>query len=178
MRIWYVKPYSLAKNIAREYNKYCKAASDKDWICLMDGDTMFLNSDYGHIIAKYIKKYPECQFFIPTVNRVKNTRQCYEGHISEDPNILNHRQIALNVAKTYGIEEMPEGKTITMPCYIFSKKLWKKVGGFTERKRIAGVDWRFSKKAGVYSPCYKMSGLYLFHYYRMDKDIKDLSHLE
>lgn len=177
MQVWYFKPYSLSKNIAQEYNKYCSMVHDKDWICLLDGDVMFLNSNYGHIVEKYIKQYPECEFFIPTVSRVKNKKQCYKNKRSENPNILHHRKIALKVSNSLEIEKMPKKKTITMPCYIFSKSLWEKTGGFREIETIGGVDWRFSKKARLFSPCYKMHGLYLLHFYRLDTSIKDTSHL-
>ena len=175
--IWFFKPYALNKELAIAYNEYCEVVPDNDWICLLDGDSMFLESDYGHIIQSYINKYPECKLFIPTTNRVKRKFQCYKGVISEEPNIKTHRKISKNIRKSFDIKDLSSKKSISMPCFIFSKKTWQEVGGFKNTGRVGGVDLSFSKKVLKIGPCYRMKGLYLFHYYRMCEGIKNNKHL-
>jgi glycosyl transferase, family 25 len=180
--IWYFKPYSFDKDLGKAYNQYCELVpNDEDWICLMDGDSMFLNSNFGHIIQEYINQYPECKLFLPVVNRIGKSSQCYKGLISSNPDIVYHRKIAKRL-----IEEGRQVKSlvkdpnlsISMPCFIFQKKTWKAVGGFDETQRILGVDVRFSEKVRkLKAPIYLMENLYLFHYYRLLEGKNDKSHI-
>jgi hypothetical protein len=164
--IWFFKPYSMERDIGVAYNQYCsQVPNDNDWICLMDGDSMFLNSDYGHVIQTYIDKYPECALFIPTTNRVGATYQCYNNIRSENDSIRHHRRISKQLNGDYTIKDLSLFK-VTMPCYIFKKALWNKVK-FDTTGNILGIDIRFSEAIKPYGKTYRMNGLYLLHYYRL-----------
>lgn len=176
--IWYFKPYADDKNLGRAYNQYCRLVPDDDWICLMDGDSMFLNSNWGHIAKKYIRLFPQTALFIPVTNRVGKHSQCYGDKRSEDPNIINHKILADKAAKKFQVKNMNHVQWPSMPCFIFSKKMWKLVGGFDETGRILGVDVKFSEKVMQHGDCLKMNGLYLFHYYRLKEGFRSLDHLK
>lgn len=177
IKIWYFTPYSLEKAIGKAYNEYCKIVPKDDWICLMDGDAMFLQSNFGHIILDYINTYPECLLFLPVTNRVKKKAQCYKQNHSSDPNLVTHKKISNKLSVKRTINDLSKLEYPTMPCFIFSKKTWESVGGFDERSTILGVDWRFSKKVIEQGPCYRMNGLYLLHYYRLIEGIKSTKHI-
>jgi GT2 family glycosyltransferase len=176
--VWYFKPYSITKNLGAAYNQYCEMVPDNDWICLMDGDCMFLRADFGHLIEKYIAKWPHTKLFIPVVNRVGKGSQCHRGKRSADPNIINHKTIADRVGNLLEVKDMNGTKAPSMPCFIFSKKTYNQIGGFDETGNILGVDLRFSRKACELGKCYRMNGLYMFHYYRLKEGYKSLKHIK
>lgn len=178
IKIRFAKPYAFDKNLGRAFNEECRLADKNDWICLMDGDSMFLRSDYGHIAKKYIETYPNTALFVPITNRVGKKSHCYQSIRSEDPNILNHKRIADTLVKQMGVKNMNHVTWPSMPCFLFSKKTWEKVGGFDETGRILGVDVRFSQKVMKHGDCLRMNGLYLFHYYRMLEGWKSKKHLQ
>lgn len=175
--IWFFTPYSSEKSMGPVYNKYCETVPDEDWICLMDGDSMFLESNFGHIAQNYIDRYPECRLFIPVTNRVGKKSHCFNRIRSDDPNIIHHRKISEAVRDSLEIKDMSHVRYPSMPCFLFSKKTWKEVGGFYDNGQILGVDIRFSKKTLELGPCYRMNGLYLFHYYRLCEGINSRSHI-
>jgi GT2 family glycosyltransferase len=178
--IWFFKPYSLEKDIGKAYNEYCSLVPDGDWICLLDGDTLFLTSDYGHICQKYINAFPECQFFFPYVSRVGKRAQCYNRTISSNPDITYHKKIADSIKTKIKVKDINRHEPflrISMPMFLFSKKIWKEVGGFDETQRILGVDIRFSDKVRKHTKVYRMEGFYLLHYYRLLEGVQNKDHL-
>lgn len=177
-KIWYFKPYAEDKDLGRAYNEYCQLVGDNDWICLMDGDSMFLRSNYGHIIRRYIDAYPECALFVPVTNRVGKGSHCYQGKRSENPDMSHHKRIADSLCESTQVKSMDHVRYPSMPCFIFSKKTWKTVGGFDQTGRILGVDVRFSKKVMATGRAYRMEGLYLLHYYRLNEGYKSLVHVK
>ena len=177
--IWFFKPYSLDKDIGKAYNEYCSLVPDGDWICLLDGDTQFLTSDYGHLCQKYIDAFPECELFVPYVNRIGKRSQCYNRIISENPDIKYHKKIADKIKHFTTVKDISRDPhlSISMPMFLFSKKLWAETGGFDETERILGVDVRFSEKARKRTRIYLMEGFYLFHYYRLMEGAQSKDHL-
>jgi GT2 family glycosyltransferase len=178
VKIWFFTPYDTDKNLGKAYNEYCRLVPESDWICLMDGDCMFLNSNFGHIATQYIKSYPKTALFIPVVNRVGKNSQCYGDKISQDPDIRHHKKIADKCSKKIEVKNMNHIRLPSMPCFLFSKKLWTTVGGFDETGRILGVDVRFSQKAMKVGDCLRMNGLYMFHYYRLNEGVRSLDHVK
>lgn len=177
-KIWYFKPYDSDKNLGRSYNEYCRLVPDSDWICLLDGDCMFLASNWGHIAQQYIMQYPDTALFIPVTNRVGKGSQCYGDKRSDDPNIKHHKALADKAAQKLMVKDMNHVRWPSMPCFLFSKAIWNQVGGFDETGRILGVDVRFSQKVMGVGSCLRMNGLYLFHYYRLNEGIRHLDHVK
>jgi hypothetical protein len=175
--IYFFTPYSFEKNLGKAYNQYCDLVpNDSDWICIMDGDMMFVN-DFGSIIQAHITKRPDTGLFLCLTNRVKNTQQCYNGEISENSDLGYHAQIAkhLEVNKKLQVKEMNRVASGYLMC--FKKETWKVVGKFYE-KGILAVDNKFSK--AILDNGLKiriMEDLYAIHYYRLLQGIKDKSHL-
>ena len=169
--IYHATPFATDKNLGKAYNDYVKLLTNKldDWIFFRDSDCMFLTSDWGKHIQDIVEANPESGIITCLTNRVNNKKQCYGGKISDDPNIINHYDIAkdLHDNNYWDIEEIP--RVISGMMFGFSRKTWEDVEGFFEiPNTIVGVDTRFSFKISTFGKkiiC--MNGLYVTHYYRM-----------
>lgn len=177
--LYFFTPYSTEKDIGKAYNQYMSLLpNDDDWAVLMDGDSMFLLPDFGHHIQSIIDKYPDVGLFTCYTNRVGCKEQCYNNILSEDPNILNHKQIALNLQreKRNNIKEIK--KVISGVVMIVNKKTWEHVGKFPEEMGILSVDNHFSAQIlRNRRKIFLMEGVYVLHFYRLDTGIKEKSHL-
>lgn len=180
MNLHFFTPYSFNKDIGKAYNDACKLVTDsEDWICLTDGDVMFLTSDFGHQIKEIIDLHgKDVGLFTCLVNRVGTLAQCYNNTISEEPNILEHRKIALRLSKEqrHQVKEIPN--PISGHLMLFKKATWEAINGFPEERGILSVDNTFSNR--MVKNGYKimvMEGLYCFHYYRLLEGRLNKSHL-
>lgn len=175
--IYYFTPYSLEKNLAKVYNHYCQLVNDDDWICLLDGDICFLIDDWGHYIQEVINVNPQIDLFTCFTNRIGNKQQRIPA-VETICDMVHHIQIAKALRENHGTNVRELYKVISGHFMLFKKSTWQEVGGFNEERKILTVDNNFShrvlkhgKKIGI------IKGLYVFHKYRMGKDIKDTSHL-
>lgn len=180
LNIYYFTPYSTTKNIANEYNKYIETVpNDDDWICLLDADIMFLTPDYGSQIHEIVTKHKDTiGMFTCLTNRVGSPWQCYEGYISENDSIRNHRAIAKYVREKYQNQICRIIYPISGYFMLFSKKTWREVGKFNESLGMLGVDTDFSQKIMRNKKHIALiQGLYVFHYYRLVEGIEHKKHL-
>lgn len=178
-KIWYRSPYSLEGNLGKSYNEEVELIpNSKDWCCLIDGDTAFINKAWGHHFQALIEKYPDAGLITTLTNRVGNLEQCYQGKLSEDGEIRNHRKIALDLQESNYLDVKKLNKFISGHIMLFQKSTWEEVGGFPEKlsgksrrkydKNIATVDNRFSYKILKAGKSILLAqGFYVFHYYRM-----------
>src|SRR5437899_11906939 len=89
--IRYITPYSLTKNFGGAINEECDRAGKDDWICLRDGDTMFLRPNWGQKIADAIYLHGDhFQLMGCMMNRLNDTHQLYGGRFSDNPDIRDH----------------------------------------------------------------------------------------
>ncbi|WP_343702700.1 glycosyltransferase domain-containing protein [Chitinophaga sp.] len=167
-RIWYSTPYATDKNIGRAYNEFCAAVPDNDWICLRDGDTMFLHPQWGKQIADVVVGAGRDYALMGcTTNRLRSTRQLYQNNFSDDPNILNHRDIADELHATRYGQVRNAGHEIAGLFMLFPKSTWQKTP-FPEStiyfdSLFSQAVLRAGGKIGI------IEGLYCFHYYRFDQ---------
>src|SRR5690606_25236005 len=57
INIWYSNPYNTSKNIGKALNDFCALVPDKDWICLQDGDMLYLTPEWGKQIEDVVKTH-------------------------------------------------------------------------------------------------------------------------
>ena len=177
--IHFHSPYSLIKDIGKAYNESAKLVTDpNDWICFTDLDSMFLVPDIGHQLQEIIDQNLEAGLLTCVTNRIGNVHQKYDGKISDEPNILEHRKIALQLSR----EKRHQVKEIITPIsghlMLIKKATWDSIGGAPEGRGLLSVDNTISNRMTRHG--YKtilMEGVYLFHFYRMDTHIKDRRHL-
>lgn len=168
MSIYYFTPYSLEKNIGKAYNDYMKLLPKlDDWAVIMDGDIMFLNFNWGHIIAQAIEDNPNAGIISCLTNRIsKRKDQLYE-ELSTD--ILVHRIIAKELAAKKKRQYRKIQGNVSGFLMAIKKRTWKDVGGFPEKDNvILDVDGLFSRRVRYSGRSIViMKGLYVLHYYRM-----------
>lgn len=179
-KVWYFTPGRGDKDLGSAYNDCCELVPDNDWICLMDGDVMFLNPFWSKqiedIISLHGYKYP---LISCVTNRLGLEWQLPFG-FSEDPDILNHAKIADDLFDKKYSEVIPSPQPTAGLFMLFPKTTWNRVKfkpGLASETIF--VDWDFSSrvmenigKIGI------ATGLYLFHFYRLNrKSKKDIQHL-
>ena len=174
----HIIPYSTEKNLGAAANAMISEIPDPErWVLMTDADVMMLTPNYGHIIQKVIRDYPDTGLFTCVTNRVKNHQQLINGHINEDPNMRTHRRTAKERYYEYGTSCITLKEHISGFFMLFKKATWQKVGGF-HKKGILRVDNIFSQ--AILDAGYKIrliQGIYALHYYRMNETIIHTHHL-
>jgi GT2 family glycosyltransferase len=169
-------PYRKDKNLGLAYNEIFRNSTEEVF-CFRDGDTLFLTPDYGNILDEYHALFPEA-VLVCYINRASplSVGQLFGERLSNDPNILNHIQIAERVKKRlYQVTEVD--RDISGTLMVIPRSVWEK-HPFSEDGNCLGVDTEFNRrirKAGV--KILRMDGLYLFHTYRLKNGIYDKKHL-
>lgn len=150
---------------------------EDEWVCMMDYDAQLLTSDAGAILHKYAELNPGCLLTCYT-NRIHPlSPQLLDGVISDNADIRHHVQIA-EERKTFLYETIPIKTTMSGFLMLYPKSLWEK-HKFSEDGKCLGVDTDWTNrliKAGEQLKI--MSGLYVFHQYRIMSHILDKSHLQ
>jgi hypothetical protein len=171
--IHYFTPGTSDKNLGREYNRACEMVPEGDWICIRDGDTMFLTPDWCAQIEDIVDNYGQKFDLISCVtNRLGLKHQLYNGTISNDWNVYKHYELAKKLSDRYW-DSVIETKLYTAGLFmLFNKKLWNEIkfkhGLTSSRDSSDFIDAQFSqevlkrkKKIGI------ARGVYLFHAYRI-----------
>lgn len=173
-KIWYFTPYALDGNFGRELNEYMELIGDDDVAVIMDGDTMFLQSDFGHTIHRVLGKYPLGVYTCLT-NRVQNKQQLYKGKISNNRDIVYHKKISAKLSSNFAYNVKQGNAPFSGMLLVVPKKIWREFpfgeGG------ILGIDWDFTERVSKKYPLYVMQGLYILHYYRLVEGVKYTKHL-
>lgn len=176
--IYFSIPYSFNKlyfnAIDHEINRL---PNDNDWLVILDGDTAFLLSDFGHQIEHYIKQYPDTGLFTCYASRCHYAWQRVPGSDQENPDIRYHRKIAEQQSKLLGqVAEID--KRIAGHMMVIQKKTWLKIRNTAKNaakeKYILGVDTKISNAIRVHG--YKirlMKSIYILHYLRMNDGKND-----
>jgi len=178
MKIHYIIPYGIDGNYGKACNEECELIPDGDWICIKDGDMLFLNDAWGHQFQNLVETYPNTGLFTTYASRTGNTEQLYKSELSENSDIRYHRQLALKLQKEEYLNVKQLIHFISGHVMLFSKKTWQEVGGFPEtlsektalkyKHNIASVDNRFSYKILKAGKIILLAeGIYVLHYYRL-----------
>jgi len=168
MKIHYITPYSTEKNFGKAINEQISIIPDTDWVCMLDGDVMFLTPDWGRQIDEVVRKYGnKYKLFGCLTNRLGRPTQRYKGEFSENFDIKHHYNIAKELEQSNWAEvhDVTTKKKIAGMFMLFSKKTWNSIK-FEENN--PNFDDAFSNaiiksggKLGL------LSGLYVFHCYRL-----------
>lgn len=175
--VHHITPASGDKNYGGAINAQIEPLPDDDWICLRDGDTMFLHPSWPSQIEQLSQQ--NFNLIGCMTNRLGLPWQLHEGKISEDPNVLNHYEISERLFNTHGATVEPLNNTIAGLFMLFPRRIWDEVK-FKEGLHVdnAFIDYHFSIE--IYRRFGKIGlakGLYLFHFYRFNKNRRDISHL-
>lgn len=175
--IYYFTPYALDMNLGAAYNHYMELLpNDNDWACFVDADVMFLTPDFGKQIHDIVKKHPDTGMFTAVTNRVGTIAQRYKGELSPDPDMRNHRRIAMQLQRQHYDEVEDLFCRISGLVMVLQKKTWKKIK-FPDG--LLGVDYEYTNE--LHYQGYNillMKGVYVLHYYRLIEGRCYTKHLE
>lgn len=165
IKVYYSTPFDLGKNIGKANNDFISLLPDESWVCITDGDALWLRPDWGKCVNEVIANNSDYGLIGCLTNRLGGLHQCYNNEFSRDNDVSNHYEIANNLWNENGFK-VEETKGIAGLCMIFSKETWKIAGGFKEN--IITADTEFNndvRKLGLKIGLAK--GLYMFHGYRI-----------
>lgn len=172
--------YRVDKNLGKAYNSDMSLLADDDWAILTDWDILFLLPETIAHIQGYIDRFPGTGIFTCYASRTHHINtglQMFESGIDPSDSILHHIKIAKKqTAKLY--EVTPINRFISGFLMVISKATWDKIK-FVEDLKCLHVDNIYSNRiieAGL--PILRMDGVYVYHIYRLDKDIKNTDHLQ
>lgn len=174
--IHYISPYSIDKNIGGAINRAVKQLNPApdDWIVHMDHDAMFLLPDSKAHLEINLKE-TEFDILGPVTNRLGGISQVVRGMFDER-DILKHIQYAQQVSDLKRGIVVPTVRPLAAFCLCFRVSVWETLGGFMENNLRFDAD--FCKAAFDHGyVAGTMAGIYVFHVYRLGKDVKDYSHL-
>lgn len=179
MKVHYSSPYSTDKNIGKALNDFCVMIPDEDWICLTDADAMFLTPEYG-VQIEAVARSTKYDLIGCLTNRLGRPIQRHKGVFSNDFNVKNHYDIAVDLAsRNWGeVDDITKAKYVAGMFMLFRKSLWNKI---KFKENVSNFDDLFStevvKSGGKLG---LMKGLYMFHCYRIwsDNPKGDREHLK
>lgn len=180
MRIHITIPFSKDKKLGIEYNKVMQAIPEGDWMCFTDHDVLFLLPDTVRHLYGYVERFPKTGIFTCYTGRVHrcSNEQLLNGVLNDNSDVRLHTNIAQ--AQTNFLYEATEIKhpvKLSGFLMLISRKTWNKVK-FNEERNCLWVDTDFAMavhKEG--KPILRMDGVYVWHSYRLMKDIENKDHL-
>ena len=178
MKVHFVIPYALDKNLGRAYNETMAALPDGDWACLMDYDVQLLTPDAGRIVHEYATMAKPDQLLTCFTNRVSTLSkpQLLNGVVNEDSDIRNHIRFAER-QRQFLYQMSPIPRDISGMLMLMNKQLWSEFQ-FTEDKKCLGVDTEYNRRIrAAGKTIMRMDGLYVWHAYRLMNGINDKTHL-
>ena len=178
MKVHFIIPYALDKNLGRAYNETMAAIPDEDWACLMDYDVQLLTPDAGRIVHEYATRAKPDQLLTCYTNRISTLSrpQLLYGVVNDDSDIRNHIRYA-EIQRQYLYGMTPITRDISGMLMLLNKCLWKQFK-FTEDKKCLGVDTEYNRRIrAAGKTIMRMDGLYIWHAYRLMNGIFNKTHL-
>lgn len=163
-------------NIGGGLNRTIECLPDDCWVCVRDGDTMFLTHDWGERAEALVTTGYDLIGCL--TNRIGIPHHLPDGFFSNIGSITVHKLIAeQHHDRGIWVKEIKTGP-IAGFFMLFPKKLWLDVGGFDEETIY--FDSIFTERARAKGARIGVAqGLYIFHMYRWGSDDprNDIQHL-
>jgi GT2 family glycosyltransferase len=178
MKVHFVIPYSLEKNLGQAYNETMAALPDGDWACLMDYDVQLLTPDAGRIVHEYATRAKPDQLLTCFTNRVSTLSQpqLLNGIVNENSDMRHHIGMA-EQQRRFLYQTTSITRDISGMLMLMNKHLWSEFQ-FSEDKKCLGVDTEYNRRIrAVGKTIMRMDGLYVWHAYRLINGIHDKTHL-
>jgi hypothetical protein len=167
------------KNIGKAINDIVKGLPDQDWVCFRDIDSFPLMHEHFFKQCEEIASRDEFDLIGCMTNRLNLEGQLYAGVISENPDVLHHKKIAIELFNQHGSSVVSTYQNIGGLMLFFPKRLWLSVGGFDEGSIVSSkgnyFDHEFCEKAKKAKAKIGIAkGIYLFHFYRFGSEKPNL----
>lgn len=173
-----ITPYREDKNLGLAYNNAMQQIPDGDWACITDWDVLYLLPETISHLNEYTRLLPDTGIFTCYGSRshVNSVNQMLPAGRSEIDNIRYHIDVAKKqTEQLYKATDL--FRHLSGFLMMISKATWDQYK-FIDNMKCLDVDNIYSNKilaAGL--PIRRMDGVYVWHSYRIDKDVKDTSHL-
>jgi hypothetical protein len=181
-KVHYFTPGASHRNVEQTYNEACALVTNPtDWICIRDIDTlMFTEPNCFSIIEAAIKKYPTTDLFSCYTNRLGLKYQLHDGKLDDNLDLRHLQKIAQERYDTFGDECEQIKKPIAGIFLLFQRSLFDKIkfDGNVVGDDGSFFDYRFTSQVLKLKKTIRLiKGLYVPHYYRAHKHIRNTSHL-
>lgn len=175
-------PYSFKKKLLEAIDYEMSLARPGDWVCFVDGDTMFLQPDFGHQVHDYITRYPDTGLFTCYASRCHYACQVPDKELVEVDSVKLHHAMATKCRTMQGQVELLN-RRIAGHLMVIKKETWMRIRQMvmlTARgKSILGIDTKISNAVLQANMKIRlMKGIYILHYLRMEEGLNYTKHLE
>ena len=182
MDIYHFMPFSLEFDYAQEINKYVKMVpDDDDWICIWDGDTIRVQPQWGNHIEQMIKANLDYDLLITLATRIGCHYQRLNKSISSQRDLVQlHKMVDRQFKNIDSFRAVPvdDCKLLSGFLLCFRKRTAVEIPFTKSRTGILNVDGNYG---AAFQAAGKRVGLVkkiaVVHYYRLNKNRKDKSHL-
>lgn len=181
--LWFFNPYSFDRKLFKAWDDYMSLVRDPhDWVCMRDGDTMFLLPDWGHKIKHYIDKFPDTGLFTCYASRCHYKEQIRQGTETENTDLIYHRDLAESIDKELHGKVKEINRRVAGHMMVIRKSTWNRIRQQVEEdcrlKDILGVDTKISNAILHRGMKIRlMRGIYLMHYLRLKEGYNSKEHL-
>jgi hypothetical protein len=166
--IHHVTPWRTG-DIGGGLNAAIQCMPENAWVCLRDGDTLFLSDQWGAEIEEIVAEHGYTYDLIGCMtNRIRAPYQLHDGKLSEEADMHTHLRIAKQRWAQHGtaVAPVPVGPIAGM-MMLFRRSTWAR-HPFPERsiyfdKVFTDAVRENHGQVGV------ALGLYIFHLYRWGK---------
>lgn len=176
MKVHYLQPFAIDKDIAKAYDEACKLIPDGDWICITDYDAMFLFHEQKQLVQK-IAQSGQADLYGAMTNRC-NVPEFLVNGMFDVLDLNSHYYVAKENYYIYGEEVKMTNAVVPGYFMLFSKQTWNEVRGFEMPEYAVNYafDQYFSNKIKRKAIC---KGLYILHSYRIWSKLPqlDIDHL-
>lgn len=171
-------PYSITKRLGVAYNDAMRNIDDDDWMCFIDHDVLFLTADTIFHLNEYAGRNADAGLLVCYGSRSHPLSKEQKLKITDTDSIKYHSRIALQHQKfLYQTNIIKEPHRVSGFLMLLSKKIWKEIK-FNEQRNCLWVDTDFCNALKEKNKkIIRMEGIYIWHSYRLLKDINDKSHL-
>ena len=180
--MYFFTPFTLDFKLLDAIDQCMNLLQSDDWAVLMDGDTMFLQPDFGHRIQRHIERHPEAGLFTCYASRCHYSIQVRPRVDIENDSIRYHNLIATNLAENKAGQVKEINRLIAGHLMVIRKSTWSRNLPTIQRtavdKKVLGVDTKISKAVlAVGLKILLMEDIYLSHYCRLVEGFGYTKHL-
>jgi hypothetical protein len=177
MRVFIRTPYSLEKNLGKAYNEEMAMIPDGDAACFIDGDCMFLNSNYGTILHNYANEHQD-SILTCWINRIHPlaTGQLFPGIADWTvQQCLEQADKIKDLTCTTLLTGSVSGTLMIVPKKIWDRYKFCEVNTYRPSEpNLLGCDNHYTNLVrGNGVKVKRMNGLLIYHQYRLLTGKKD-----
>jgi hypothetical protein len=184
--VYHITPFSPGSIFGTTINNYIEMLPEDAWICLRDGDTMFLTSEWGAQINRIAKTCGHFDLIGCMTNRIRMKHQLVGRDINMDTNVINHHYLAEELQQKNYAKVKKIDKPVAGLFMLFPKRTWHKIK--FQDKLMETTHQDYPREFFDHNFCRRLlesggtiglaEGIYLFHYYRFHKEnYKDVTHI-